>query len=128
MEGCAAPAANRRTTWISGRFLDAYTRLHELGHAYSIECWKGRELAGGVYGVSVGGLFAGESMFHREADASKVALYHLVQHLERQGYSLFDIQMVTPITTRLGATAIPRKDYLRRLARAVERKVAFLPH
>lgn len=127
IKGCAAPAVNRRSTWISGKFVNAYTHLHELGHAHSIECWLGGELAGGVYGVSVGGLFAGESMFHREANASKVALYHLVRNLQRQGFSLFDIQMLTPVTEQLGATTIAREEYLRRLARAVERCVEFLP-
>jgi leucyl/phenylalanyl-tRNA--protein transferase len=124
MKYCAAPAAKRRTTWISGKFVGAYTTLHELGHAHSIECWLGGELVGGVYGVSIGGLFAGESMFHRQPNASKVALYHLVQLLKRTGYTLFDIQMLTPITTQLGAIAIPRREYLRRLAKALNRSVS----
>jgi leucyl/phenylalanyl-tRNA--protein transferase len=127
IESCAAPAVNRRTTWISGKFVSAYTRLHELGHAHSIECWLGGELVGGVYGVSVGGLFAGESMFHLQPNASKVALYHLVRHLERRGFVLFDIQMLTPITKQLGATTIPRKEYLQRLAVAVTKEVLFTP-
>src|SRR5215510_3639643 len=99
MEGCAQPAPGRRTTWISREFLEAYTRLHEHGHAHSLECWQGDRLVGGIYGVAIGGFFAGESMFHRVSNASKVALFHLVEHLRSRGFSLFDIQMLTPITT-----------------------------
>ena len=125
MQGCAARAPGRRSTWISPEFIAAYTQLHELGHAHSLECWQGRRLVGGIYGVTVGGLFAGESMFHRASNASKVALFHLVEHLRRQGFVLFDIQMLTPITTQLGGVTVPREEYLRRLALAVEKPVSF---
>jgi leucyl/phenylalanyl-tRNA--protein transferase len=125
MEGCAAPAPGRRETWISHEFIEAYTRLHEQGHAHSFECWNGAELVGGIYGVAIGGFFAGESMFHRVTDASKVALYHLVQHLRTRGFGLFDIQMLTPITRRLGGVEIPRGEYLKRLNRAVRQSCAF---
>ena len=125
IEGCAAPASGRRTTWISSQFLEAYTRLHEEGHAHSVECWQGEELAGGIYGLSIGGFFAGESMFHRVNDASKVALYCLVQHLRDRGFVLVDIQMLTPITRQLGAITISRDDYLKRLSEAVERQCCF---
>jgi leucyl/phenylalanyl-tRNA--protein transferase len=125
IEGCAAPAPGRRTTWISSQFLEAYTRLHEEGHAHSVECWQGQELAGGIYGLSIGGFFAGESMFHRVNDASKVALYCLVQHLRDRGFVLVDIQMLTPITRQLGAITISRDDYLKRLSEAVERQCCF---
>ena len=125
IEGCAAPALGRRTTWISSQFLEAYTRLHEEGHAHSVECWQGEELAGGIYGLSIGGFFAGESMFHRVNDASKVALYCLVQHLRDRGFVLVDIQMLTPITRQLGAITISRDDYLKRLSEAVERQSSF---
>ena len=118
MKGCAAPAPGRRSTWISPEFIAAYTQLHEQGHAHSLECWQGRRLVGGIYGVAVGGLFAGESMFHRVSNASKVALFHLIEHLRRQGFVLFDIQMLTPITAQLGGITIPRAEYLRRLAQA----------
>ena len=120
MECCATPARGRESTWISAAFIDAYTRLHDSGHAHSMECWRGNELAGGIYGVAIGGFFAGESMFHRQNNASKVALYHLVEHLRRRGFGLFDIQMVTPITRQLGAMTISREEYLRRLKAAVE--------
>jgi leucyl/phenylalanyl-tRNA---protein transferase len=119
MEGCAAPAPGRRETWITPEFIEAYTRLHEHGHAHSLECWQNSELVGGIYGVAIGGLFAGESMFHRVSNASKVALYHLVQHLRERGFILFDIQMLTPITKQLGGIEITREDYLKRLALAI---------
>lgn len=125
MAGCAAPAPGRRTTWITTQFLRAYAQLHEAGYGHSIECWQGDELAGGVYGVAIGGLFAGESMFHRADNASKVALYHLVQHLRARGFVLFDIQVLTPVTELLGAVTIPREHYLRRLAQAIKLPVAF---
>jgi leucyl/phenylalanyl-tRNA--protein transferase len=125
MEGCAAPGAGRRGTWITREFLDAYTQLHKQGHAHSLECWQDGELAGGIYGVAIGGLFAGESMFHRASNASKIALYHLIEHLQQCGFSLFDIQMLTPITTRLGAIQIPRTEYLKRLALAVQSPRSF---
>lgn len=125
MQGCAAPGPGRRSTWISAEFLAAYTQLHEHGHAHSLECWLDGQLAGGIYGVALGGLFAGESMFHRVSNASKVALFHLIGHLRRQGFELFDIQLLTPITEQLGGLAIPREEYLRRLAKAVARPCSF---
>jgi leucyl/phenylalanyl-tRNA--protein transferase len=125
MLGCAARAPGRRSTWISPEFIEAYTQLHEQGCAHSLECWQGSRLVGGIYGVTIGGFFAGESMFHRVSDASKVALFHLIEHLRRQGFVLFDIQMLTPITTQLGGINIPRMQYLHRLAQAVEEPVAF---
>jgi leucyl/phenylalanyl-tRNA--protein transferase len=105
--------------WITPAMLAAYTRLHQLGHAHSVEVWHQGGLAGGVYGVAVGGLFAGESMFTRVGDASKVALVHLVERLRQRGYQLFDIQFVTDHTASLGAVAIPRSEYLARLRRAL---------
>ena len=125
MRACAAPAPGRETSWITEEFITAYTRLHQQGHAHSVECWSEGRLVGGIYGVSIGGLFAGESMFHRADNASKVALYHLVQHLRMKGCCLFDVQMVTPITRTLGATEIPRREYLRRLAAAVSKVCGF---
>jgi len=125
IQACAAPAPGRRQTWITPDFIAAYTCLHEQGHAHSLECWQGDDLAGGIYGVAVGGFFAGESMFHRVDNASKVALYHLVQHLRERRFELFDIQMLTPATERLGGRAISREEYLARLAAAVERRRTF---
>jgi len=125
MEACAEAAPGREQTWVTPEFLGAYTRLHEQGHAHSVECWRAGQLVGGIYGVSIGGFFAGESMFHRVSNASKVALHHLVCHLRECSFALFDIQMVTPATSRLGAVEIPRSDYLLRLQLAVELPCSF---
>jgi leucyl/phenylalanyl-tRNA---protein transferase len=125
MEGCAAPAPGRRSTWITPEFIEAYTRLHKLGHAHSVECWQNHKLVGGIYGVALGGFFAGESMFHCTDNASKVALHHLVRHLRGRGFALFDIQMITPATRLLGAVEIPRTEYLKRLARATRKGCVF---
>jgi leucyl/phenylalanyl-tRNA--protein transferase len=125
MEGCAEPGPGRRETWITPEFLAAYTRLHELGHAHSLECWQEGQLVGGIYGVALGGFFAGESMFHRVSNGSKVGLFRLVEHLRQQGFELFDIQMLTPITEQLGGSELPRELYLQRLAKAVEKQCRF---
>jgi leucyl/phenylalanyl-tRNA--protein transferase len=106
-------------TWVTPDMLAAYTDLHHLGHAHSVETWLGEELAGGVYGVAVGGLFAAESMFYRVSDGSKVALAALVSRLRERGFALLDVQMKTAHTARMGATNISRKEYLRRLREAV---------
>jgi len=120
IEHCAAPKPGRSETWITAEFIEAYARLHEQGHAHSLECWQGGELIGGIYGVAIGGFFAGESMFHRASNASKVALYHLVQHLREREFALFDIQMLTPVTKQMGGTLLPRCEYLKRLNAAVQ--------
>jgi leucyl/phenylalanyl-tRNA---protein transferase len=125
IRSCAAPGPGRHQSWITSDFVRAYGELHRRGHAHSVECWQDGRLAGGIYGVSIGGLFAGESMFHRVSDASKVALVSLVEHLRTRGYQLFDIQMLTPITTQMGGIEIPRDEYLRRLADALRRQCRF---
>lgn len=124
--GCAAPRAYCKSTWIAPAFIEGYTRLHEQGRAHSVECWEKGVLAGGIYGVAIGGYFVAESMFHRVPNASKVALCELKAHLEKRGYTLFDIEMPTPITLQFGAVTIPRSEFLRRLAEAVEKPVTFL--
>ena len=103
--------------WIDGRIKAAYLRLHDLGWAHSVEAWQDGELAGGLYGVAIGGLFAGESMFHRVTDASKVALVGLVEALsdDHADARLIDVQWVTPHLASLGVEAMPRPNYLRRL-------------
>ncbi len=116
---CAAPAPGRPSTWISAEIAAAYTNLHRLGLAYSVETWLDGELAGGLYGVSLRGLFAGESMFSRQRDASKVALYYLVVRLRERGFELLDVQFQTPHLERLGAIEISRRHYLRLLRRAL---------
>ena len=120
MEGCAAPARGREETWISPQFIRAYTRLHELGHAHSVEVWRGERLVGGLYGVSIGGFFAGESMFSVEENASKVALAAMEERLRLTGFVLFDVQFVTPHLRSMGAMEIPRAEYLRRLREAAK--------
>lgn len=120
MKACAIPGPKRRGIWITPEFITAYTRLHELGRAHSVEIWQDKELVGGIYGVAVGGLFAGESMFHRADNASKVALCQLVQRLRERGFTLFDIQMVTEATRPFGALEISRTEYLARLAAAIK--------
>jgi leucyl/phenylalanyl-tRNA---protein transferase len=117
IDGCADPSRTGR--WITTSIRDAYVRLHHLGWVHSVEAWDDAGLAGGLYGVAVGGLFAGESMFHRRTDASKVALVALVDRLTDGGASLLDVQWVTPHLRSLGAVEVPRSTYLGRLADAV---------
>ena len=106
-------------TWLTDEMIAGYCELHRRGHAHSLETWVGDELAGGVYGVAAGGLFAGESMFHRVRDASKVALVSLLTHLRDRGYELFDTQIINDHTRQFGAVEIPRAVYLKRLRKAV---------
>jgi leucyl/phenylalanyl-tRNA--protein transferase len=120
-----ACAEREEGTWITQGMIAAYTELHRQGHAHSVETWQDGELAGGVYGVTIGGLFAGESMFTRRRDGSKVALVHLVEHLRQRGYVLFDVQYVNDHTTSMGAVEIPRREYLARLKEALRREVSF---
>jgi leucyl/phenylalanyl-tRNA--protein transferase len=117
MLGCADP--RRPHGWIDDSFVHAYTRLHELGWAHSVEAWRDGVLAGGVYGLRIGGFFAGESMFHRVRDASKVALWALVDLLRLDGAALFDVQWTTPHLRSLGAVDVSRSEYLRLLASAL---------
>ena len=112
-------------TWISDEIVESYRALHRLGLAHSVEIWRRGALAGGLYGVHLGGAFFGESMFHRETDASKVALVMLVDRMTRRGFSLLDTQWVTPHLVQFGAIEIPRDEYLRRLAVAVRKDCAF---
>lgn len=112
-------------TWITPPIIDAYVKLHDVGLAHSVEAWRDGELAGGLYGVALGGAFFGESMFHHQRDASKVALVALVDRMRDRGFSLLDIQYLTPHLERFGATEIPRDVYLRRLAAALEQDCRF---
>jgi leucyl/phenylalanyl-tRNA--protein transferase len=107
-------------TWIDADIVDQYVVFHEQGYAHSVEAWLEDELVGGLYGVQIGRMFAGESMFHTKRDASKVAFYHLVQHLKGLGVELFDAQVLSPHTESLGAVEIPRDTFLRRLKQALE--------
>ncbi len=119
MEACAAVTPNRETTWISPEMIAAYSRLHQLGFAHSVECWQQGRLVGGLYGVSVQGLFAGESMFSLEKDSSKVALVHLVERLRLRGFRLLDTQFLTGHLATFGAIEIPAPAYKYRLQEAL---------
>ena len=125
MEACAAPAPGREDTWISEEIIQAYTRLHKLGFAHSVEAWRGSELMGGLYGVAIGGFFAGESMFSHERDSSKVALAFLVAHLNKRGFQLLDTQFMTEHLRSLGAIEIPAPVYKMRLGQALLSSVTF---
>jgi len=111
LAGCATPQPGRDETWINGRIRDLYTSLHEEGYCHSVEAWLGDDLVGGLYGVSIGRAFFGESMFHTARDASKVALVHLVARLIAGGYALLDTQFVTDHLRTFGAVEIPRRRY-----------------
>lgn len=113
-------------TWISEEIVESYVELHRLGHAHSVEAWQGDVLAGGLYGVHVGGAFFGESMFHRVTDASKVALAALVDRLRARGFLLLDTQWTTPHLEQFGAIEISRASYLRQLKRAVALDTRFV--
>jgi leucyl/phenylalanyl-tRNA--protein transferase len=125
IEGCATADGRRGATWLLPGMIDAYCEMHRLGHAHSVEIWLENQLVGGIYGISIGGLFAAESKFYRVRDASKVALVHLVNHLRSRGYQLLDVQQWTPHTGRMGVTQIPRRQYLHRLATMVQLPVTF---
>jgi leucyl/phenylalanyl-tRNA--protein transferase len=123
MDGCAAPAPDRPTTWINGKIRGLYTALHRMGHAHSVEAWDGEDLVGGLYGVSLGAAFFGESMFSRRTDASKICLVHLVEHLRDRGFILLDTQFTTEHLKSFGAIDVPKAAYAAMLEKAVA-----LPH
>ncbi len=121
LDGCAAAQGpDRDDTWINGPIRRLYGALHAKGYVHSVECWKDERLVGGLYGVSLGGAFFGESMFSRERDASKVALVHLVARLRRGGWMLLDAQFLTEHLSQFGAVETPQAAYLRRLAPALK--------
>jgi leucyl/phenylalanyl-tRNA---protein transferase len=120
MHACAAPAPGREETWINQDIFVAYDRLHQLGYAHSVETWRDGRLVGGLYGVALHGLFAGESMFSWQTDASKVALVHLVAHLREQGFLLLDVQFMTDHLHRFGAVEISNARYQQYLRRALD--------
>jgi len=123
--GCAAPQPGRDDTWINARIRDLYIWLHELGHGHSVEVWRDDELVGGLYGVSLGRAFFGESMFHRARDASKVALVHLVARLITGRFVLLDAQYVTEHLRSFGAVEIPRRRYRTLLDKATKGEADF---
>ncbi|MGJ5208587.1 leucyl/phenylalanyl-tRNA--protein transferase [Bradyrhizobium sp. HKCCYLR20261] len=119
MDGCAEPQPGREDTWINRRIRELYSGLYAMGHCHSVECWQDGELVGGLYGVSLGRAFFGESMFHRARDASKVALVHLVARLIAGGFELLDTQYVTDHLKTFGAVEIPRRRYTVLLEKAL---------
>jgi len=118
--------AQREETWINDEIVESYVNLHRQGHAHSVEAWLEGELAGGLYGVSLGGAFFGESMFHEVTDASKVALHALVERLRARLEAVLDTQWLTPHLVTFGAVEIPRLEYQRQLGRAVDRDCRFV--
>lgn len=124
-EGVIRACGAREETWISDELIKAYTALHYQGIAHSIEAYQEGRLVGGIYGVSLQGVFMGESMFSSEKGGSSVCLVHLVRHLIKQGYQLFDVQYMTEHLRRFGAISIPRNDYLRRLKKALEKSCSW---
>ncbi len=115
VEQCAQPRHRGDGVWITQEFRTAFSELHALGYAHSVECWQKENLVGGIFGVAVNRFFSAESMFHTATDASKIALFYLMEHLREAGFQLFDIQMLTPHTQSLGALEISRDAYLQRL-------------
>ena len=122
---CAEPQPERKSTWINDTIIQLYRSLHKQGFAHSVECWQDDLLVGGLYGVSLGGAFFGESMFSRMEDASKVALVHLVARLKYGGYRLLDTQFVTEHLLQFGVIEIPRDDYKKLLAIAIDQEADF---
>ncbi|MEO0497271.1 MAG: leucyl/phenylalanyl-tRNA--protein transferase [Pseudomonadota bacterium] len=127
MRECAAPQPGRESTWINRTILDLYAQLHAMGHAHSVEVWAEGALVGGLYGVRINGAFFGESMFSRVADASKVALVHLVARLKLGGFSLLDTQFITGHLARFGAIEVPADSYRHVLDAAIGQKANFFP-
>jgi len=127
IDGCAESREERETTWINQPIREAYIHLHELGHCHSVEAWQDGRLAGGLYGVSLGRVFFGESMFSRETDSSKVCLVHLVERLRARGFVLLDTQFTTEHLKRFGAIDVPRVKYERMLEDGLQGEAVFHP-
>lgn len=127
IDACAQERDVRPSTWINGPIREAYVALHAVGHAHSVEAWSDGQLVGGLYGVTLGAVFFGESMFSRQDDASKVCLYWLVQRLKERGFMLLDTQFTTDHLKRFGAIDVPRRRYEKMLAEAVKGQAVFYP-
>jgi len=126
IRSCSMPRSTEKETWISEEIIEVFLKLHRLGVAHSVESWQNGELAGGLYGLSMGGAFFGESMFFVRPDASKVAFAWLVAHLRRRGYRLLDAQIMNPHLQSLGAIEIPHEEYMARLEHALGKKISFV--
>lgn len=125
MRGCAGPRQGDDTTWISEEIIKAYTDLHHLGFAHSVETYIDNRLVGGLYGVAIGAVFFGESMFHTVSNASKVAFHYLIEILKQQKFDLLDTQFINDNVRRFGAIEIPKSDYIQQLKRAISKKARF---
>ncbi|MCC7305522.1 MAG: leucyl/phenylalanyl-tRNA--protein transferase [Alphaproteobacteria bacterium] len=125
IHGCAQPGEKRPETWINASILKVFVELHGRSHAHSLECWKGRELAGGIYGLAIGGAFFGESMFSTKTDASKIALVHMTARLWKGGFTLFDTQFVNEHLKQFGVYELPHAEYKKALNAALERNADF---
>jgi leucyl/phenylalanyl-tRNA--protein transferase len=125
IDACAEQRQVRQSTWINAPIREAYVKLHEMGHCHSVEAWQGDRMVGGLYGVSLGRVFFGESMFSRETDASKICLVHLVQRLNARGFALLDTQFTTEHLKRFGAVDVPRARYEKMLAAALQGRADF---
>jgi leucyl/phenylalanyl-tRNA--protein transferase len=127
IDACAERRDDRPSTWINAPIREAYVQLHRLNHCHSVEAWHGDRLVGGLYGVSLGRVFFGESMFSKETDASKICLYHLVERLKERGFALLDTQFTTEHLKRFGAVDVPRARYEKMLAEALKGEAVFFP-
>jgi leucyl/phenylalanyl-tRNA--protein transferase len=126
VQACAQVPRSDGETWISPAIAEAYVQLHAAGDAHSLEIWnENGALTGGIYGVALAGCFSGESMFHRETDASKLALYHLTEHLRERGFLLFDAQVLNPFTRSMGAVEVPRSRFLAQLSQALQARANY---
>ena len=126
IRACAEPSESRPETWLNDDLIENYLELHNQGHAHSVEAWQNDELVGGLYGISLGGAFFGESMFSRSTNASKVALIHLIERLNIRGYKLLDTQFITNHLRQFGAQSVTRDTYLDLLGNALEAPVTFV--
>jgi leucyl/phenylalanyl-tRNA--protein transferase len=127
IDGCAEKREERRSTWINAPIREAYVQLHRMGHCHSVEAWHADKLVGGLYGVSLGRVFFGESMFSKATDASKTCLVHLVERLKARGFALLDTQFTTEHLKRFGAVDVPRGKYEKMLADALKGEAIFYP-
>jgi leucyl/phenylalanyl-tRNA---protein transferase len=126
MKGCALPRQDEDSTWISDEIINAYTELHQMGYAHSVETYLNNELVGGLYGVAIGAVFFGESMFHTVSNASKVAFHFLIEILKQQNYNLLDTQFINDNVRRFGAIEIPKSEYIKLLKKGLLKKAHFV--
>jgi leucyl/phenylalanyl-tRNA---protein transferase len=127
MRACAEPSEGRTGTWINEDLIRVFCKLHKMGFAHSVECWRGDELVGGLYGLHIGAVFCGESMFSRTPNASKVALYYLVEYMKRGGFSLLDAQFTNAHLEQFGITEMPREEYIKILEAGLNQSAQWVP-